>query len=330
MALKPDATNRPNRAAGDLSEPNLRAGLAPIILLAVAAAKIRPELSAGRVPTPTARAIGRSREANSKRRKNRRNCPAEIRQRARSVGPTEGCVVKMHMLVHTRLRRSADSQSLRLRIPNSVRPSRFQGVMAPWPFCAERFERLVVAQETTIVSGMAGRYAHALFALAQEQNTVDRVATELTAFDSMIAESADLRYLVKSPILPAAVQAKALAAILDRAEITGITANFLKLIASKRRLFAVSDMIKSYLALTDQAKGVIRAEVTVAEPLSEGHLAALKAALQEVAGGKSVDVAVKLNASIIGGLIVKLGSRMVDSSLKTKLEAMRTRMKGVG
>jgi F-type H+-transporting ATPase subunit delta len=187
-----------------------------------------------------------------------------------------------------------------------------------------------VAQETTIVSGMAGRYAHALFALAQEQDAVDRVATELTAFNSMIEGSADLRYFVRSPILSAEVQAKALAAILDRAQFGRTAANFLKLVASKRRLFAVSDMIRSYLALADRAKGVIRAEVTVAEPLSDGHLAALKEALQEVAGGKSVDIAVTLDSTIIGGLIVKLGSRMIDSSLKTKLETIRTRMKGVG
>jgi F-type H+-transporting ATPase subunit delta len=177
---------------------------------------------------------------------------------------------------------------------------------------------------------MAGRYGHALFALAKEQNAVARVADELTTFAAMLAESADLRYLVKSPVLPADVQVKALSAVLDWAKLGGITANFLKLVASKRRLFAVADMIKAYLALADREKGVTRARVTAAEPLSDGHLATLKAALQEVAGGKSVDLAVKLDPSIIGGIIVQLGSRMIDSSLKTKLETIRTRMKGVG
>jgi F-type H+-transporting ATPase subunit delta len=187
-----------------------------------------------------------------------------------------------------------------------------------------------VTEETTIVSGMAGRYGYALFALAKEQNAVDRVADELAGFKAMLVESADLRHLVKSPVVPAAVQVKALGAVLDRAKLTGITANFLKLVASKRRLFAVSDMISAYLALADQDKGVSRASVTAAEPLSESQLATLKAALQEIAGGKSVDLAVKLDQAIIGGLIVQLGSRMIDSSLKTKLETIRTRMKGVG
>jgi F-type H+-transporting ATPase subunit delta len=195
---------------------------------------------------------------------------------------------------------------------------------------AERFERQSVAQEKTIVSGMAGRYAQALLDLAQEQNSVDRVAAELTAFRGLIDQSSDLRYLIRSPIVPAEAQTKAVAAILKRVNVTGIASNFLQLVATKRRLFAVPSMIKSYLALADQAKGVVHAEVTVAEPLSESHLAALKLALQEVAGGKAVDVAVKIDGAIIGGLVVKLGSRMIDSSLKTKLETIRTRMKGLG
>jgi F-type H+-transporting ATPase subunit delta len=187
-----------------------------------------------------------------------------------------------------------------------------------------------VAQEQSIVSGMAGRYAQALFALAQEQNSIEQVAAELTAFQALIEQSSDLRYLIRSPIVPADVQAKALAAILKRANVTGITSNFLQLVATKRRLFAIAKMIKSYLALADQARGIVHAQVTVAEPLSENHLAALQSALQEVAGGKSVEVAVKVDSAIIGGLVVKLGSRMIDSSLKTKLETIRTRMKGVG
>jgi F-type H+-transporting ATPase subunit delta len=187
-----------------------------------------------------------------------------------------------------------------------------------------------VIKETTIVSGMAGRYAYALFLLAKEQNAVDRIVAELTALNMMMAESVDLRYLVKSPVLAADVQAKALAAILDRAQLTGIVVNFLQLVARKRRLFALPQMIKDYFALADQDKGVTRASVTAAEPLSASHLATLKEGLQEVAGGKSVDLVVKIDPAIIGGIIVQLGSRMIDSSLKTKLETIRTRMKGIG
>jgi F-type H+-transporting ATPase subunit delta len=177
---------------------------------------------------------------------------------------------------------------------------------------------------------MSGRYAVALFALAKEQGTTDQVAADLKAFASLIDESPDLQRFVRSPVFSAEVQQKALTAILDKAGFNLAAANFLKLVAAKRRLFAIRDMIRDYLALDDDAKGVTRADVTVAEPLAEGHRAALEEALKNVTGGKSVEVNVKIDPSIIGGLVVKLGSRMVDASLKTKLNSIRTLMKEVG
>ena len=187
-----------------------------------------------------------------------------------------------------------------------------------------------MANEETIVSGMAGRYAQALFQLAGEQKATDQVAADLASFSALIAESADLARLVRSPSFSAEEQVKALTALLARAGITGIAANFIKLVASKRRLFAIGDMIAAFGKLHDAARGVTRAEVTVAEPLADQHLEALKAALAQVSGGRTVNVALKVDPSIIGGLVVKLGSRMVDGSLKTKLNSIRTRMKEVG
>ena len=187
-----------------------------------------------------------------------------------------------------------------------------------------------MAQDETLVSGMAGRYASALFTLAQEQKSVEPVAADLAKFDAMIADSADLRSFVRSPVIAAETQVAALDKILKAAGITGLAANFIKLVASKRRLFALRDMIRVFAALHDSAKGVTRAEVTVAEPLSDAHLADIKSALQAVTMGKSVEVGVKVDPSIIGGLIVKLGSRMVDGSLKTKLSSIRSRMKEAG
>jgi F-type H+-transporting ATPase subunit delta len=187
-----------------------------------------------------------------------------------------------------------------------------------------------LANEETIVSGMAGRYASALFALAQEQNAVDQVAADLQTFDRLVAESDDLQRLVRSPAFTAQEQSRALAAVLERAGVSGLAANFLKLVAAKRRLFAVRDMIRDFNALVDDARGVKRAEITVAEQLADSHLDALREALREVSGGKSVDLAVKIDPSIIGGLVVRIGSRMVDSSLRTKLNSIRTRMKEVG
>lgn len=177
---------------------------------------------------------------------------------------------------------------------------------------------------------MAGRYAQALYALAQEQSATEQVAADLSTFSALIAESADLQRFIKSPVFSAEEQVKALAALLTRAGITGIAANFLKLVAAKRRLFAIGDMIADYNKLHDFAKGLARAEVIVAEPLKDEHVSALKDALAELMGGKTVEVGVKVDPTILGGLIVRLGSRMVDASLKTKLASLRTRMKEVG
>ena len=177
---------------------------------------------------------------------------------------------------------------------------------------------------------MAGRYASALFELAKEQKSVDAVAADLKNFGDLVAMSSDLHRLVRSPVFSAEDQVKAIAAVLDKAGISGIAANFLKLVAAKRRLFAVEDMIAVFDKLVDEENGVTRAQVIVAEPLNDANLAALKEALAEVSGGKSVDVAVKVDRAIIGGLVVQLGSRMIDTSLKTKLNSIRTRMKEVG
>ncbi len=177
---------------------------------------------------------------------------------------------------------------------------------------------------------MAGRYASALFALAQETSATDQVAADLSAFANMLAESSDLRDFVRSPVFSAEQQVAALTPLLDRAGISGVTAQFLKLVATKRRLFAVSDMIRDFNILYDHARGVSRAAVTVAEPLKDEHVEELKNALVAIAGGSHVEVAVKVDPSIIGGLIVQLGSRMVDGSLKTKLNSIRARMKEVG
>jgi F-type H+-transporting ATPase subunit delta len=173
---------------------------------------------------------------------------------------------------------------------------------------------------------MAGRYATALFDLAQESNAVDAVKADLDRFDALVAESADLTRMVRSPVFSAQEQLQALAAILDRAGIGGLTARFLKLVVTNRRLFAVRDMARGYRELVAKAKGEVTAEVTVAEQLKDEHLTALRSALNAVSG-KDVDLKVKVDPAIIGGLVVKLGSRMVDTSLRTKLNAIRHAMK---
>jgi len=175
---------------------------------------------------------------------------------------------------------------------------------------------------------MAGRYATALFDLALEQNALDAVKADLDRFDALVAESADLARLVRSPVFTADAQIKALRAVLAAAGIGGLAARFLEVVASNRRLFAARDMIKAYRALVSRHKGEVTARVTVAASPSETQLAAIRAELAAVTG-KDVQVDVTVDPAIIGGLVVKLGSRMVDSSLRTKLNAIRLAMKEV-
>jgi F-type H+-transporting ATPase subunit delta len=119
---------------------------------------------------------------------------------------------------------------------------------------------------------------------------------------------------------------QALAAILDRAGIGGLAAQFLKLVTKNRRLFAARDMVRGYRELVARYKGEATAEVTVAEQLKDDHVAALRSALKAVSG-KDVDLKIKVDPAIIGGLVVKLGSQMVDSSLRTKLNSIKHAMK---
>jgi F-type H+-transporting ATPase subunit delta len=174
---------------------------------------------------------------------------------------------------------------------------------------------------------MAGRYATALFELARDNKAVDAVKKDLDQFEALANGSADLNRLVRSPVFGADEQLKALSAILAKAGITGLAANFLRVITTNRRLFAVRDMIRAYRALVARHKGEVTAQVTVAEKLNDKNLDALKSALKSVTGGKDIDLEVEVDPAIIGGLIVKVGSRMVDSSLRTKLNSIKFAMK---
>ena len=186
-----------------------------------------------------------------------------------------------------------------------------------------------MAAEDTSVSGVSGRYATALFELARDQNVVDEVKADLDKFEGLLSESADLTRLVRSPVFAADAQARALAAVLDKVGIAGISANFLKVLTANRRLFVVTDVARAYRALVARFKGEATADVTVAEALSDKNLDALKVALKSVTG-KDVALNVKVDPSIIGGLVVKLGSRMVDGSLRTKLNSIKHAMKEAG
>ena len=177
-----------------------------------------------------------------------------------------------------------------------------------------------------IVSGVAGRYATALFELALESKSLDAVAADLSRFEALVDGSKDLDRLVRNPVFTAEEQTKALSAVLDQAELGGLAGKFLLTVAQKRRLFAVRDMIKAFRVLRSRHRGETSAEVVVAEPLADKHLAAIQEMLAK-ATKKDVSLDVKVDPAILGGLVVKLGSRMVDASLKTKLNSIKLAMK---
>ncbi|MGL5361789.1 MAG: F0F1 ATP synthase subunit delta [Bosea sp. (in: a-proteobacteria)] len=185
------------------------------------------------------------------------------------------------------------------------------------------------SQGQTVMSGVSGRYAMALFELAGEAKAIDSVEKNLISFNQLIQGSTDLQRLIGSPVFTADEQVSAISALLSKAKITGLAANFIKLVASKRRLFALPGMISAYRGMVAESKGIVAAEVTLAEAPTARQLEDIRAALKGAAG-KDVSVEVKLDPAIIGGLIVKMGSRMVDSSLRTKLNSIRNAMKEVG
>jgi F-type H+-transporting ATPase subunit delta len=189
-------------------------------------------------------------------------------------------------------------------------------------------EREVVDEPTT-VSGVADRYASALFELAREEDALDAVAAELNRFRALLAESDDLLRLVRSPVFGADEQTRAISAVLEKAEIGGLAANLIKVAAANRRLFVVPEMIVGFQRRLAKERGEISASVTSAEPLSAEQIKAVKSALKE-AIGKDALLDENVDPTLIGGLIVQVGSRMIDTSLRTKLDAMKYAMKEAG
>lgn len=176
-------------------------------------------------------------------------------------------------------------------------------------------------------SGLAGRYAVALFELARDQDALDAVAGDLGDLRAMLQESADLRRLIESPVLSREEQGRAVTALAERAGFAELTRQFLGLLAHKRRLFALPEVITAYLAMLGEHKGEVSAEVISAVALSDDQLAAVKEQLSK-AVGQSVTLATAVDPDLLGGLVVRVGSRMLDASLRTKLQRLETAMKG--
>lgn len=196
-----------------------------------------------------------------------------------------------------------------------------------WAWAAKPSERRIVASTDQTVSGVPGRYASALFELASEEKATDAVGRQLATLGAAIDQSDGLKRLVRSPVFSTEDQISALDAVARELGITGTSLNFIKLVARNRRLPGLPDMIKGYATLLSQSRGEIAGEVTSAEPLTAQQLSDLKAALKS-ALGRDVALSTRVDSSILGGLIVKVGSRMMDNSLKTKLQNLKIAMKG--
>ncbi|MGD9537381.1 MAG: F0F1 ATP synthase subunit delta [Alphaproteobacteria bacterium] len=184
-----------------------------------------------------------------------------------------------------------------------------------------------MAAQDTGLSGLANRYAAALFALADERGALDAVASDLDRIQTLIGTSADLRSLLRSPVLSRAEQGRALAAVLDRLEVNPIVKNLVGLMAKNRRLFVLDKTITAYRERLARHRGEVSAEVTSAIPLKPEHLQAVRESLKRVVG-RDVTLDVKVDPALIGGLIVRVGSRMLDNSLRTKLQNLELALKG--
>ena len=185
-----------------------------------------------------------------------------------------------------------------------------------------------MASEATAGSGLAERYAKALFELADDRKALDEVADDLRGLRGLIDESSDFRRLIRSPVLSRLEQARAVAALAERAGFSALTRNFLGVAARNRRLFVLAGVIAAYLRELAARRGEVTAEVTAAKPLTPAQTEAVNEQLRKAVGGK-VAVDLRIDPGLIGGLVVKVGSRMVDASLKSKLARLQLAMKGV-
>ncbi|MFQ5533643.1 MAG: F0F1 ATP synthase subunit delta [Sphingomonadales bacterium] len=177
-----------------------------------------------------------------------------------------------------------------------------------------------------IVSGVAGRYASALFDLARDGDLLDQVAGELRTIEAMVRDSADLKHLIVSPLYRREEQTEAILAVADSAGLTDLTRRFLGVVAENSRLSELHDMIAAFAVLLADLRGEVTAQVTSAIALSDDQLAAIKKKLSAFAG-REVTVDTEVDEGLIGGMVVRLGSRMIDSSLKTKVENLQLAMK---
>jgi F-type H+-transporting ATPase subunit delta len=184
-----------------------------------------------------------------------------------------------------------------------------------------------VASDTSLAAGLAGRYATALYELADEAKQLDAVASDLARIRAMIDESEDLRRVIASPLISREQQAKSIDALVSQAGIGDLTRRFVRIVASNRRLFALRSIVEVFNRMLAERRGELTAEVISAKPLSPQQAEAVNAALRGAVGRK-VSMDLKVDPKLLGGLRVKVGSRLVDAWLASKLQRLQLAMKG--
>ena len=186
-----------------------------------------------------------------------------------------------------------------------------------------------MSEPASISQGIAARYATAVFELAKETNSLPAAESDLDALQAALTESGDFADLIGSPIYSRAQQTDAIAAIAAKMELSATMSNALSLMASKRRLFVLPQLIAALRAMIAEEKGEVTADVTAAKALTKAQQEKLAAALK-ASVGKDVIINATVDDSLIGGLVVKVGSKMVDTSIRSKLAALQNTMKEVG
>ena len=182
---------------------------------------------------------------------------------------------------------------------------------------------------TSATSGVAGRYASALFELADNARSLDQVAEDLRTFRTMAAESAELARVLASPVISRAAKSQALLAVLDAAGIKGLTRSFIGTVAANGRARELVAMATAFLTELASRRGETTVAVTSAVPLSPAQLQQLNDSLRSVLGSTKVSIDARVEPEILGGLVVKVGSRLFDSSIRSKLQRLQLAMKGV-
>lgn len=241
---------------------------------------------------------------------------------SRNEGHPNGCDMKIPLLDATKI--TTQAPGLRHGWTLTRRPA-----VTPEAGQGKENGRVDVSEPASISLGIAARYAGAMFDLAAESGALQALEADVDALEAALAASADLREVIASPVLSREDQGRAIAAVAAKLNFSELTANTLALMATKRRLFTLPQLVQDLRARIAEAKGEVTAEVTSAVALTAEQAEALAQTLKATVG-KTVKLNTTVDETLIGGLVVKVGSKMIDTSIRSKLNSLQNAMKEVG